>query len=215
MAAEYAELVEVLDNPKISEKRYEALVRSNANLKAKLKADKPKKKGGKRRGKPRLDPMMIALGAAAVQVADIYLVQYGPLKENIPDNIRRWSGLVWAALGFMLTKMKGKKSKTMQSIYVGMLAGGVAVQAFKEAVRQKDDALAKAIDAAFGVEAQAKVDGLGLWPDAPEVQPMLGVLAMDHAGGQGFGELQWGNPAQALGAAWDAGTLGGYDHGDW
>lgn len=127
-----------------------------------------KKKGKKRRkSKPRNDEGWMVAGAALAGAIEVYVFRNLEWAERIPWQLRRYSGVAMAALGWGLGQMKGVKAD-MRAFYKGFMAGGAYLAVSDELVRtRKEQTLAEAKK--FVEEALAKVEGLGYMPSGPRM----------------------------------------------
>ncbi|MHC4063959.1 MAG: hypothetical protein ACYSUI_05590 [Planctomycetota bacterium] len=148
------ELVEVLDNPPLkggadvsSQIR---LTKGQLNQLAGIKPQRKKRKGGKKVGKkagkkkPRrrkdksVDGMQVGVGAVTAAALEMLVIRNKDVNTRIPPQVRRYSGAILAAVGWMMATAK-KAKKGQRSFGYGLFSAGLAFATKDEiAVRQAD-----------------------------------------------------------------------------
>lgn len=157
-----------------------------------------KKSGGARKG----DEMMMVMGAAFAGAVEVMVFRNLEWADKIPWQLRRYSGVAMAFLGWGLNQMKGVKGN-MRAFYTGFMAGGAYLAVSDELVKaRKEQVVSEAKK--YVEEALKAVSGLGsLIHSMPGPPHLTAGQAMSNLGQQtrvpyhphGMGELVWGADA--------------------
>lgn len=160
-----------------------------------VKDTKPrKKKNNYSRASRQQAEMYAVLGAATAAAVEVFGFRNLDWSDRIPWQLRRYSGLAMAALGWGLGQMKGIKGN-MRAFYQGFMIGGAFLAVSDELVRtRKEQTISEAKK--FVEEALKAVDGLG---NLPAPRRMTAGQAMSNMGQQtrvpfhphGMGEMVW------------------------
>ncbi len=143
--------------------------------KAVAAAPAKKRKKGKRRRKANpkniLVPMVI--GAAATAALEIYVFRNPQWRTQIPTQVRKFSGLIFALAGWAFTMIpyKGMMRQVAPAGY-GMMAAGVYLQLSDVLVQMRKDNVISELDKIIA-EAKAEVNG-----EADTGTEGLGVLTL-------------------------------------
>lgn len=227
------EQVEVMTNPRTRHRRTghddivdvhlskaeirRALTRPKRKKRAVAVAEPKKKKRKKgRRGRRASNPknilVQLVIGAAVTAALEIYVFRNPQWQKQIPAQVRRFSGLIFALAGWAVTMMPGRGMMgQMRPVGYGMLAAGVYIQLSDVLIQMRKDNLiaeldkimAKAKEVVEGEETGTEGLGVLTLPNgrrvsAKEAALMLGMqsrvpfhphgMGGEYAGG-GVGEM--------------------------
>lgn len=169
-------------------------------------ADKPekKKKRNNNGGRRQQDETMMAFGAAAAAAFEVFVMRNPDFAERIPPQLRRYSGLAMAFLGWGLNQMKGVKAD-MRAFYKGFMAGGVYLAVSDEMVKARKEQLISEAQKIMeeALKTAKALEGLGSMHQLPHPTRLTAGQMMSNLGQQtrvpfhphGMGEFIWEDDA--------------------
>lgn len=178
--------------------------KSAAAAAPKKKKRKKRRKGGYGRNPKTVIPQLI-IGAAITAAIEIYVFRNPQWEKQIPPQVRKFSGLIMAVLGFAVTMLKGRGMAMVRPVGQGIVASGVFMQLKEVLVQMRKDAvisegakiLAEAVEAVTD-EEETGTDGLGRFVhrlprpsnvSARDAAIMLGMQSRVPYHPHGMGEL--------------------------
>lgn len=139
---------------------------------------KKKKKRRKRRGggNPKNILPQLIIGAGITAALEVYVFRNPQWKKQIPQQVRRFSGLIMAVMGFALTMLRGRGMAYVRPVGGGMVAAGVFLQLKEMLVQMRKDAVISEVDKMVAEqlgldpgEVDTGTEGLGRLPRSPRV----------------------------------------------
>ncbi len=146
---------------------------------------KKRKKRRRRRGgaNPKNVIPQLIIGAAIAAVAEIYVFRNPQWQQQIPQQVRRFSGAIIALAGVLIGMLKGRNMAMVRPVGHGILAAGVFLQLKDVLVQMRKDALisegAKIMEKAIeDVTDDTGTDGLGRLPRSPRVSARAAAIRL-------------------------------------